>query len=114
MTWVCARGVDVKLVLQQLNFIQKRDHVGIAKDMISKVESSPTFIRRVITVEVTWAYKYDTPSRHHASEWRTSNESRPKKNTSFSVEKESDAFYELLGHYITTLHGFLPKDQILN
>lgn len=92
MTWVCARGVDVKLVLQQLNFIQKRDHVGIAKDMISKVESSPTFIRRVITVEVTWAYKYDTPSRHHASEWRTSNESRPKKTRRFQSKKKAMPF----------------------
>ncbi|XP_018059080.1 PREDICTED: putative uncharacterized protein FLJ37770 [Atta colombica] len=34
--------VAAKLVPKELNFIQKRDRVVIAKDMISKAESDPT------------------------------------------------------------------------
>jgi len=70
------RRVAAKLVLKELNFLQKRDRV-IAKDMISKAESDPTFIKRIITGDETWVYEYDTQSRHQASEWKASNEPRP-------------------------------------
>jgi len=70
------RRVAAKLVPKDLNFMQKRDRVDIAKDMISKVESDPTFIKRIITGDETWIYEYDTQSRHQASEWRASNELR--------------------------------------
>jgi len=84
------RRVAAKLVPKELNFMQKRDRVVIAKDMISKAESDPTFIKRIIIGDETF-YEYDTQFRHQASEWKASNEPRPKKTTSFSVEKESDA-----------------------
>ena len=70
------RRVAAKLVLKELNFMQKRDRVVIAKDMISKAESDPTFIKRIITGDETWVYEYDTQSRHQANEWKASNESR--------------------------------------
>lgn len=63
------RRVAAKLVPKELNFMQKRDRVDIAKDMISKAESDPTFIKRIITGDETWVYEYDTQSRHQASEW---------------------------------------------
>ena len=59
------RFVAAKLVPKDLNFMQKRDCVDVAKDMLS---------------------------RHQASEWRLPNEPRPTKTTSFSVEKEGDAY----------------------
>jgi len=68
--------VAAKLVPKELNFMQKRDRVVIAKDMISKAESDPTFIKRIITGDETWIYEYDTQSRHQANEWKASNESR--------------------------------------
>ena len=70
------RRVAAKLVPKELNFMQKRDRVVIAKDMISKAESDSTFIKRIITGDETWIYEYDTQSRHQASEWKTSNEPR--------------------------------------
>lgn len=73
------RRVAAKLVPKDLNFMQKRDRVDIAKDMISKAQSDPTFIKRIITGDETWVYEYDTQSRHQASEWRAPNEPRPKK-----------------------------------
>jgi len=84
------RHVAVKLVPKELNFMQKRDRVVIAKNMISKAESDPTF-KCIITGDETWVYEYDTQFRHQASEWKAS-KPRPKKSRlSFSVEKESDA-----------------------
>jgi len=82
------RRVAAKLVPTELNFMQKRDRVVITKDMISKAESDPTFIKRIITGDEMWVYEYDTQSRHQASEWKASNEPRLKKTTSFSIEKK--------------------------
>jgi len=51
------RRVAAKLVPKELNFMQKRDRVVIAKDMISKAESDPTFIKRIIIGDETF-YEY--------------------------------------------------------
>ncbi|XP_015905527.1 protein GVQW3-like [Parasteatoda tepidariorum] len=66
------RRVAAKLVPKDLNFIQKRNCVDVAKDMICEAESDPTFIRRIITGDETWVYEYDTQSRHQVSGWRSS------------------------------------------
>ena len=61
------RRVAAKLVPKDLNFMQKRDRVDVAKDMLSKVDSDPSSIKRIITGDETWIY-YDTHSSHQASE----------------------------------------------
>ena len=61
------RRVAAKLVPKDLNVMQKRDRVDFAKDMLSKVDSDPSFIERIITGDETWIYEYDTHSRHQAS-----------------------------------------------
>ena len=43
------RRVAAKLVPKDLNFMQKRDRVDVAKDMLSKVDSDPSFMKRIIT-----------------------------------------------------------------
>ena len=58
------RRVAAKLVPKDLTFMQKRDCVDVAKDMLSKVDSDPSFIKRIITGDETWIYEYDTHSRH--------------------------------------------------
>lgn len=53
------RNIAGKLVPKELNAIQKRDRIDIADDMISKVESDPSFIRRIITGDEIWIYEND-------------------------------------------------------
>ena len=67
------RRVAANLVPKDLNFMQKRDRVDVAKDMLSKVDSGPSFIKRIITRDKKWIYEYDTYSRHQASEFRSTN-----------------------------------------
>ena len=64
------RRVAAKLVPKDLNFMQKKDRVDVPKDMLCKVDSDPSFIKRIITGDETWIYEYATHSRHQASEWR--------------------------------------------
>jgi len=47
------RRVAAKLVPKDLNFMQKRDRVDVAKDMICEAEFDPTFIKRIITGDET-------------------------------------------------------------
>ena len=49
------RHFAAKLLPKDLNFMQKRDRVDVAKDMLSKVDSDPSFIKRIITGdEFSW------------------------------------------------------------
>ena len=107
------RRVAAKLVPKELNFMQKRDRVDIAKDMISKTESDPTFIKRIITGDETWVYEYDTQSRHQASEWRAPNEPRPKKPRRFQSKKKAmlTVFMDYNG---IVHHEFLSEGQTVN
>ena len=47
------RRVAAKLVPKDLNFMQKRDRVDVVKDMLSKVDSDPSFIKGIITDDET-------------------------------------------------------------
>ena len=47
------RRIAAKLVPKDLNFMQKRDRVDVAKDMLSKVDCDPSFIKRIITGDET-------------------------------------------------------------
>jgi len=81
--------------------------------MISKAESDPTFIKRIITGDETWVYEYNTQSRHQASEWKASNEPRLKKPHRFQSKKKAmlTVFMDYNG---IVHHEFLPKGQTIN
>jgi len=101
------RHVAAKLVPKELNFMQKRNRVVIAKDMISKAESDQIFVKRIITGDETWVYEYDTQSKHQASEWKTSNEPRPKIPRRFQSKKK--AMLTVFMDYNGIVHNeFLP------
>ena len=107
------RRVAAKLVSKDLNFMQKRDRVDVAKNMLSKVDSDPSFIKRIIAGDETWIYKYDTHSRYQASEWRSPNKPRPKKPRRFQSKKKVmlTVFMDYRGF---VHHEFLPEGQTVN
>lgn len=81
--------------------------------MISKAESDPIFIKRIITGDETWVYEYDTQSRHQASEWRAPNEPRPKKSRRFQSKKKA-MLTVFMDHNGIVHHEFLPEGQTVN
>ena len=102
------RGVAAKLVPKVLNFMQKRDRNDVAKDMLSKVDSDPAFIKWIINGDETWIYEYDTHSRHQASD-----EPRPKNPRLFQLKKKVmlTVFMDYSG---VVHHEFLPEGQTVN
>ena len=107
------RRVAAKLVPKDLNFIQKRDRVDVAKDMLSRVDSDPLFIKRIITGDETWIYEYDTYSRNQASEWRSPNEPRPKKPRRFQSKKKVMLTVSMDNRSVV-YHEFFPEGQTVN
>ena len=93
--------------------MQKRDRVDFAKDVLSKVDSDPSFIKRIITGAETWIYEYDTHSRHQASEWCSPNEPRPKKPRRIQSKKKV-MLTVLMGYRGVVHHEFLPAGQTVN
>ena len=93
--------------------MQKRDRVDVAKDMLSKVDSDPSFIKRIITGDETWIYEYDTHSRHQASEWRSPNEPWPKKPRRFQSKKKV-MLTVFMDNRSVVHHEFLPEGQTVN
>ena len=51
--------IATRLVPKDLNFLQKERRVEVAKKMLVNVADDPTFIKRIITGDETWVYKYD-------------------------------------------------------
>ena len=107
------RRVAAKLVPKDLNFIQKRDRVDVAKDMLSRVDSDPLFIKRIITGDETWIYEYDTYSRNQASERRSPNEPRPKKPRRFQSKKKVMLTVSMDNRSVV-YHEFFPEGQTVN
>jgi len=59
--------VAARLVPKDLNFLQKLNRVKVAEDMLERVNSDPTFIKRIITGDETWVYEFDMQTSQQAS-----------------------------------------------
>ena len=74
------KRVAARLVPKDLNFLQKLNRVKIAEDMLERVNSDPTFIKRIVTGDETWVYEFDMQTSQQALEWRLPTEPKPKKH----------------------------------
>ena len=54
--------------VKHLNFLQKLNRVKVTEDMLERVNSDPTLIKRIETGDETWVYDFDMQSSQEASE----------------------------------------------
>jgi [histone H3]-lysine36 N-dimethyltransferase SETMAR len=73
------KHIAASLVPNDLNFLQKLNRMSVAEDMPELVNSDPTFMKRIVTDDETWVYKFDMQTSQHAAEWRVPTEPKPKK-----------------------------------
>jgi hypothetical protein len=48
-----------RLVPKDQNFLQKLNRIKVAEDMLERVKTDPTLMKRVITSDKTWVYESD-------------------------------------------------------
>jgi len=53
------KRVATRLGPKDLNFLQKLNRAKVAEDILERVNSDPTFIKRIITGDETWIYEFD-------------------------------------------------------
>ncbi|CAK9827766.1 Mariner Mos1 transposase [Anthophora retusa] len=70
------RRIEARLVPRMLNVLQKEHRIAVAKEMLSLGQN---VIEGIITGDETWVYEYDIETNQQSSEWRFSNEPKPKK-----------------------------------
>lgn len=74
------RHVAARLVPKEINFLKKKHRKQVTEDMLERVNSDPKFMKRIITGDETWVYKFEIQTSQRASEWRFDNEPKPKKS----------------------------------
>ncbi|UYV73801.1 K02A2.6-like [Cordylochernes scorpioides] len=68
-----------RLVPQDLTFDQKNARKETASLNLEATTDDPELLKRVITGDETWNYRFDSETTQQASEWRFKNEPKPKK-----------------------------------
>lgn len=107
------KRVAARLVPKDLNFLQKLNRVRVAEDMLERVNSDPTFIKRIVTGDETWVYEFDMQTSQQASEWRLPTEPKPKKarQSRSKVKVMLTVFFDYRG----VVHSeFLPEGETVN
>ncbi|XP_060806375.1 uncharacterized protein LOC132903073 [Amyelois transitella] len=103
------KHVAARLVPKDLNFFQKLNRMRVAEDMLERVNSDPTFMKRIVTGDETWVYEFDMQSSQQASEWRLPTEPKPKKprQSRSKVKVMLTVFFDYRG----VVHSeFLPEE----
>lgn len=104
------RRVEARLVPRVLNFLQKQHRIAVAKEMLSLGQN---VIEGIITGDETWVYEYDIETNQQSSEWRFSDEPKPKKprQSRSKIKVLLTVFFDCRG----VVHSeFLPPGQTVN
>jgi len=73
------RRVADKVEPKLLTFEQKSIRQSISEDILSRVNSDDTFLKRIITGDETWIYGYDMEIKIQSNQWIFLGKPRPKK-----------------------------------
>lgn len=53
------KHVATQLVSNHPNGIQKPNRIRVAKDILLRINSEPTFMKRIVAGDETWAYEFN-------------------------------------------------------
>ncbi|GAB1860480.1 Histone-lysine n-methyltransferase setmar-like protein [Camponotus japonicus] len=107
------KRVSAKFVPKLLNFDQKSRRMSISQEMLNDVNDDPDLLKRVITGDETWVYGYDVETKAQSSQWKQSDEPRPKKarQVRSNVKVLLTVFFDYNG---VVHHEFLPQGRTVN
>jgi hypothetical protein len=81
--------------------------------MLERVNSDPTFLKRIVTGDETWDYEIEMQASQKASEWRLPTEPKPKKpcQSRSKVKVKLTVSFDCRG----VMHSkFMPEGQTVN
>ena len=107
------RKIFAKMVPRLLNEGQKERRVPMCQDILEQLETEPNMLKRVVTGDESWIFKYDPLIKRQSLEWKSVLSPRPKKARVFKFKTTMMliAFFDLDGF----VHAeFLPQGQTIN
>ena len=107
------KRVDAKMVPRVLKEIQKDRRISVSRDMLHRLKTDPQFLSNIITGDESWVYGYDPETKLMSSQWRTTNEPRPKKArmSKSKIKSMIIIFFDISG---IIHHEFVPHGKTVN
>ena len=65
------RKICVKMVPRLLNGGQEERHVQMCQDILEQLETEPNLLKRAVTGDESWIFKYDPLSKRQSLEWKS-------------------------------------------
>ena len=107
------RKICTKMVPRLLNEGQKERRVQVCQDILRQLKTEPNLLKRVVTGDESWIFKYDPLTKRQSLEWKSALSPRPKKARVFKpkIKVMLIAFFDVHG----IIHAeFLPQSQTIN
>ena len=95
-----------KMVPMLLNEGQKEQRVQVCQDILEELETKPNLLKRVVTCDESWIFKYNLLTKWQSLEWTQRGEGVQIQN-----QGDADRFFDV--HGIVHVQ-FLPQGQTIN
>ena len=89
----------------------KKRRVQVSQDILKHFETEPNLLKRVVTGDESWIFKYDPLTKRLSLEGKSALSPRPKKETQVQNQGDADRFFDV--HGIVPAE-FLPQGQTIN
>ena len=85
----------------------------VCQDILEQLETEPNLLKKVVTGDKSWIFKYDPLTKRQSLEWKSALSPRPKKARVFKPKTKMMliAFFDVHGIVHTE---FLPQGQTIN
>ena len=105
------RKIYAKMVPRLLTDEQKERRVEVCQDILTRLETDPNLLVRIITDDESWIFEYDPFTKRQSLEWKSPTSPRSKKARMSKVKVMLIAFFDVRG----IVHKeFLPQGQTIN
>ena len=103
-----------KIVPKLLNFKQKQRRMDIAKEMLTTFNDDSDLLKKVITADESWLYRYDINTKAQSSQRKRPEKPRSKKarQVRWNVKVLLTVFFDDCNDLVHT--EFLPQDRTVN
>ena len=107
------RLIAARLVLKELNFLQKHYREQVSLDILNRANDDPTFAEHITAGDETWVYEFDMQTDQESSEWRANYEPQPKiaRQSRFKGKVMHIIFFDICG---LVHHEFVSERQTVN
>ena len=93
---------------------QKQQHVQVCPDILEQLETEPNLLKRVVTSDGLWIFKYDPLTKRQSLEWKSALSPKPKKARVFKSETKVTLIAFLMSWELSTQNSCHKAKMLIN